>query len=467
MKKRMIKIIAILFVIGAVGGAGYYYRDGIMDLIYSIQASGKEDKVYVERISAVMGYATGDTSRYNGIVETQGAYEVMIDSARSIGEVLVKVGDTVTEGQELATYDTGEIDLQMQLAELELESINNEIESFKKEIEAIKLEMQEMTDEEDKYSSELEIKSIENSILQSELDLAAKQIEIDNFKKQVEESKVISKYNGVVKEINENGYDTDGDSAAFMKIMESGKFRVKASIDEQNVWMLEEGQAVIIRSRVDENKTWTGKVTKLATDTVIKEESDYDESSGESATKYPFYIELDSMEGLLLGQHVHVEMDEGQEEEQKGVWLYSSYIVQEESGTYVWIANDNMKLEKRMIELGEYDSELDEYEILSGLTEKDYIAWNMAGLEEGMTAVTNIEDVDYESPLYSIEENEEIWGEEYDTEAYWDEEEFYDEYEEDYDESDSYEDEFDDEAAEFDESNIDRAYEETESEEAE
>ena len=36
--------------------------------------------------------------------------------------------------QELAKYDTGEIELQLQLAELELESINNEIDSYKKEI---------------------------------------------------------------------------------------------------------------------------------------------------------------------------------------------------------------------------------------------------------------------------------------------------------------------------------------------
>lgn len=451
MKKRIIKIMAVLLVIAAVGGAGYYYRADIMDLFYSIKAGGKEDKVYVERLSAVMGYATGDTSRYNGIVETQGAYEITIDSSRTISEVLVKVGDTVSEGQELASYDTDEIDLQIQLAELELESINNELDSYQKEIEAIKLEMQEMTDEEDKYNSELEIKSIENSILQSELDLAGKQVEIDNFRKQIEESKVISKYNGVVKEINESGYDSQGDAAAFMKIMESGKFRIKASIDEQNVWMLEEGQAVIVRSRVDETKTWSGKVTKLSTDTVIKDESDYDEVSGESATKYPFYIELDSTDGLLLGQHVHIEMDEGQEEEQQGVWLYGAYIIQEENAAYVWAANEKMQLEKRTVELGEYDSELDEYEILSGLTQQDYIAFSMAGLEAGMTAVTSIEEVDYESPLYNLEENEGIWGEEYDTEEYWDEE---------------YDEEFYD-AEEYDEMNYDEAYEETEPEEEE
>ena len=69
--------------------------------------------------------------------------------------------------------------------------------------------------------------------------------------------------------------------------------------------------------------------------------------------------------------------------------------------TYVWAANDKNKLEKRKVELGEYDEMTGEYEILSGLTEDDYIAFPMEGLYEGVTTVTNIEDVDYTSSLYN------------------------------------------------------------------
>ncbi len=439
MKKRIIKIVAVLAVIGAVCGGGYYYRNQISDFFSNLQAGKSEDKVYVEKISAIMGYATGNTSRYNGIVEAKGAYEITVDSSRTIEEILVQEGDTVTEGQEVAKYDTGEIELQLQLAELELESINNEIESDKKEIEDITAEMNQCTSEEDKYSYEMDIKTAENSILQSELDLTAKQIEIENYKKQIEESKVVSKYAGVVKEINESGYDSNGDTASFMKIMQSGEYHVKGKIDEQNVWMLEEGQQVIIRSRVDDTKTWVGKITKLDTNTIVTDssDSDYYDESGESSTNYPFYVELDSAEGLLLGQHVYIEMDEGQEEEQKGIWLYSDYIIQDDECAYVWIADENMKLKKCVVELGEYDEDLDEYEVLSGLSEKDYIAWNMSGLEEGMTAVTNIDEVDYESPLYNIETTEDAW----------DEEEFYDD--ESYDEE-NYDDENYDDEAEYD-----------------
>ena len=51
--------------------------------------------------------------------------------------------------------------------------------------------------------------------------------------------------------------------------------------------------------------------------------------------------------------------------------------------------------------MGEYDAELDQYQILSGLTEEDYIAWPMEGLYEGVTTVTNIEEENWN---YQVEE---------------------------------------------------------------
>ena len=65
------------------------------------------------------------------------------------------------------------------------------------------------------------------------------------------------------------------------------------------------------------------------------------------------------------------------------------------------------------MELGEYDENLGEYEILSGLTDEDAIAFPMDGLYEGVTAVTDASEVDYDAPLYNQEgaEGEEPEGE--------------------------------------------------------
>lgn len=263
-------------------------------------------------------------------------------------------------------------------------------------------ELNKTTDEDDKFSLTTDIQSEENSIEENKLDLESKNLEISKYEDQIDASSVVSKKSGVVKEINENGTDSNGNNAAFMTILQTGEYRVKGSIDEQNVWMISDGQAVIIRSRVDESQTWNGTISKIDTDNVQKSDDDSSSDSSVSATKYPFYVELPSAEGLLLGQHVYIELDEGQDDQQKeGIWLYSNYIVQDDSGAYVWAANDKKRLEKRYVELGEYDEDLAEYEILSGLSLDDYITWPMEGLYEGVTTVTDVSEVDYSSPLYN------------------------------------------------------------------
>ena len=46
--------------------------------------------------------------------------------------------------------------------------------------------------------------------------------------------------------------------------------------------------------------------------------------------------------------------------------------------------NGKGKLEKRTVELGEYDEGMDMYEIKSGLALDDMIAWPVSGFREGI-----------------------------------------------------------------------------------
>lgn len=150
---------------------------------------------------------------------------------------------------------------------------------------------------------------------------------------------------------------------------------------------------MIIRSRVDDS-TWTGTVTKIDLEHPDNgNNNDYYMSSGTTATKYPFYISLDSTDGLMLGQHVYVEADYGQGDVKEGLWLDEYYIMQEDDGAYVWAENAKGYIEKRKIELGEYDENMMRYQILSGLTEDDYIAYPEDRVKEGMKVTHNYEDV--------------------------------------------------------------------------
>ena len=57
------------------------------------------------------------------------------------------------------------------------------------------------------------------------------------------------------------------------------------------------------------------------------------------SSNYPFYVQLDGTNGLMLGQHVYVEPDVGQQEVKTGIWLSDSFINDVDSNPYVWADN--------------------------------------------------------------------------------------------------------------------------------
>jgi HlyD family secretion protein len=443
-RKKAGALIGVVAAVAVLGGAGFYFRDAIAGALPFLGGSSSEDKVYVEKVSRVMASYSGVSNRYNGIVESQETYEVNVDSSRKIADIKVEVGDEVTEGQVLVTYDVSDIDMQIKQANLEIESINNEIENYNEQIKQLNEQLAKAA-EADKFDLNMQIKSVQNSIAQKGYDLQSKNLEISKYKTELGNNSVTSKVSGVVREINEDGVDSNGNSAAFMTIQQTGEYRVKGSIDEQNVWTISEGTPVIIRSRVDNTTTWSGSISDIDTENPDEGNNNYYYDSGDPATKYPFYIALDSADGLILGQHVYIEMDEGQDDTKEGLWLYSYYIVQQDDGTaYVWAANDRERLEKRYVTLGDYDENLDEYEITAGLDATDYITWPMDGLYEGVKTVTSADEVDYSSPLYNQEPDDVYDDGGYDEDGMYDE--GYDEdgmYDEGYDEDGMYDEGYD------------------------
>lgn len=187
--------------------------------------------------------------------------------------------------------------------------------------------------------------------------------------------------------------DGSSDSSAFITILSTGAYRVKGKVNEQNRDSIVPGEAVIIRSRVDSSKTWKGTMGSVDVNNGTSDDSSNDMYMGmastssddqTTSTSYPFYVELDSSENLMLGQHVYIERDIGQDEKKDGLWLSDYYILDTDTNEpYVWAASDKNRLEKRYVTLGEHDDDLGEYKIVEGLTKKDAIAFPTAALEEG------------------------------------------------------------------------------------
>ena len=397
-KKGIIILIVVLLVLAGAAGAIYY-------VLHNKKASN-EELVYATKISDLNGGYDLTESRYMGTVESQEVKGVNRDSDKKVKELYVKEEDEVKAGEVLFEYDTESMELQLRQLELELTSINNNIATLNQQIASLTTEKAAAPAEE-QLSYSAQIQNLQAQVNQANYDASAKQLEIDRQKLSMENTKVVAPMDGIIKTINENNSTSSSDddssnsnsdngsdstSNAYITIMAKGDYRIKATASELTVRSMSEGQSMIIRSRVDDS-TWTGTVTKIDLEHPDNgNNNDYYMSSGTTATKYPFYISLDSTDGLMLGQHVYVEADYGQGDVKEGLWLDEYYIMQEDDGAYVWAENAKGYIEKRKIELGEYDENMMRYQILSGLTEDDYIAYPEDRVKEGMKVTHNYDD---------------------------------------------------------------------------
>ena len=405
MSKKKIGIIAAVVVLTAaasVTGLWLLQRGGG-------KGSGK-DKVYVESVASITNTGAGVQNRYSGVVEPQQSWDVKKNTEKTVKEIFVKEGDQVEAGTPLFEYDTESVKDEIAQAQLELEGLGNQISDYYNQIETLKEERAAVSEDE-KFQYTTQIQSIQTSIKQAEYNKESKKAEIAKKEEALKNAVVSSEIAGTVKSISENGIDPNtGQELPFMTVLAVGDYRVKGTVNEQNVWSIPVGSPVLLRSRVDETMTWTGTITEVDTNTTESGNNNgmvYEGGGMETATKYPFYIDLDSAEGLILGQHVYIELDVGQSQPREGLWLYESYLVMEEDGSFVWADDGKHRLKRQKVELGEYDEELAAYEILSGLSKEDYIAFPMNALYEGVATVTDMAEVDYTSPLYQ-EENDNI-----------------------------------------------------------
>ena len=430
MKKRILILLGIL-IIGGGAAAGVCWKMGVFG-----QQETSGDSVYVTKISDLTGQTSGVSNRYAGVVEPQETVSVELESGRTVKEVQVKTGDQVKKGQLLFEYDLSSIQESLEEAQLDLDRLKNEASSLNERIATLEKEKKKAS-QDNQLSYTIEIETNKMNLKKNEYSQKSKQAEIDKLQSATGNTEVRSSIDGVIQKIdtsklttedNSSVDDTDsgdsssddsssGGSNAFITILSTGAYRIKGTVNELNVNSIVEGEPVIIRSRVDDSQTWKGTMGTVDKDSASSGNNNNsfygmtDSSDSQTSTStYPFYVNLDSSDGLMLGQHVYIEMDEGQESQKTGIWLSEVYIVDADTDNpYVWVSGDNNKLEKRSVVLGQYDENLAEYEIADGLTEKDKIAFPTDELKEGISVVEGTTS-QTTAAMYDTGDSEEDYG---------------------------------------------------------
>jgi len=349
-------------------------------LLTALSACGSDAAaVYVQSVADLAGMggiAPGD--RFAGIVVSENVAQIQKDGDKTVAELLVREGDDVKEGDTLFSYDMDELQLQLDKQRLEKEQLVASIENYKEQIKDLEARRNRVGAA-DQLEYTVQIQSAQVDLKEAELNLKAKEAEIAQSETILENVEVKAPVTGRVQSINESGTDNYGNPTAYITIQQSGSYRIKGMLGELQRGGLMEGSRMKIVSRTDDSIFWLGTVSLVDYENP-SQGSQYDMYYGTSsdemtaASKYPFYVELDSTDGLILGQHVYLEL-EVEEGEPAGVSVSSAFICYEEDGSaYVWAENRG-KLEKRTVTLGEYNFMNDTMEVLEGLTEEDFIAF--------------------------------------------------------------------------------------------
>lgn len=348
-------------------------------LTLTMAACSKEGAVYVqsvEDLASMGGIVPGD--RFAGIVVSENVTEINKDGDKTIAELLVKEGDDVAEGQELFSYDTDALQLALDKQRLELEQLEATIENYYSQIMTLERD-RDRASANNKLQYTIEIQSAQLDLKEAEMNLKTKQTEVQASEALLENATVVSPVGGRVTSISESGTDNFGNPLPYITIQQSGSYRIKGTLGELQRGGIVEGDRMKVFSRTGAEETWTGTVTLVDYESPYQG-SDMDRYYGmssdemSSSSKYPFYVELESYDGLILGQHIYMEL-QTEEGQTAGIRISGAFFCYEEDGSaYVW-AEKRGKLEKRPVTLGEYNPMQDTWEVTEGLTEEDYIAF--------------------------------------------------------------------------------------------
>lgn len=361
-------------------------------LLSSLAGCGKSSKgeASVESVSMICGLSgVGQVDRFAGVVSAQGETKIAKDENRQVASVAVKAGDEVKKGQTLFTYDQTQAQLDLEKAQLELDQMKSTLSAKQEEKARLERDKSNVSPDQ-QLQYDLEIREATAAILEQQYNISLKEKEVQRLTDSVGKAEITSPVDGRVQAVNENGgTDSNGNARPFMTIVETAGFRVKGYVNESNAAALSDGTQVLIRSRVGSD-VWKGSVTSIDWKNPVSggNQSTMDGGSDVStASKYPFYVTLDSSDGLLMGQHVYIEPDHGQGQKQEGIHLPAYYINDADTSPWVWAQDKNGKLEKRSLTLGTYEEDLATYPVESGLAAEDYIAFPDETLAVGMTCV--------------------------------------------------------------------------------
>lgn len=388
--KTFLKVLLTLAILAGLGYGGWYAYN-----TYLAQTP-QEGAVYVQSVSVITGVGpAGQRNRYSGVVEAKNVVKLDPDKDLTVKECFVAAGDKVVKGQRLFSYDVESMQIAFEQLQLDILGLENGIQTGEAKVESLKKKLATVK-EFKKYEIQMDIQTEELEVRKKKYELSGKTKQAEDMEEALKNTVVYSPVTGTVRSVKTGdssgqdyySYGGSTEDTAYITIVAGNDYCVKGTVSEQTIHTLQEGMDVRILSRVDDS-IWPGRIYKINTEETKQNGSRYyyyDSGSGEQASKYDFFVELDNNEGLLMGQHVYIELGSGADQESDALLLPLYYVVENEGQPFVYAADGENRIEKRTVTLGDQDEENGTVAILDGLSYLDRIAFPDETVQVGMLA---------------------------------------------------------------------------------
>lgn len=329
----------------------------------------------------------------SGTVTAKNEQYVYFDASKGdLDEILVSVGDKVSEGQALVKYSSSEAQAAYDSASRAVTKADrhiNELNQARNEAASAPAPQLPAPAGGEGAAAQAPAPVSGNAVSSIDAQLgdardarADAAAQLSKAQSQLNAMTVLSTLEGTVVEVNRNvSKSPTGASQVVVHVVSNENLQVKGELSEYNLANLSVGQEVTFTSKVYQDKSWTGKLSYI---------SDYPKNNGEatsaaaaaggnSGSKYPYIIDVTSEIGdLKQGFSVSVEV----KNKSKAILVPLTSVVTENDKNYVWVLDEQKKAKKVEVGLGNADA--DNQEITSGLTNGVKVISNpTSSLEEG------------------------------------------------------------------------------------
>ena len=330
----------------------------------------------------------------SGTVTAQNEQYIYYDASKGdLDEVLVSVGDQVSEGQALVKYSSTEAQAAYDAASRAVAKANrhiNELNESRNTAAATpslpQAGLEGATGQAPAQSSGSATAAIDSQISDARDVRADAEAQLEKAHAQLNAATVLSTVEGTVVEVNRNvSKSPTGNSQVLVHIVSNDNLQVKGELSEYNLANLSVGQEVTFTSKVYPDKTWNGKISYISNYPKNNSEASSSLAASNTGSKYPYTVDVTSEIGdLKQGFTVSVEV----KSTSKALIVPITSVVMEEDKNYVWILDENQKAKKVEVGLGNADAE--NQEITSGLTDGAKVISNpTASLQEGKEVKTD------------------------------------------------------------------------------